>query len=587
MGGRTLQATRGRRVWLLLLSTTFASLAQAGVEVELEGLDDDEVRGAVRAALTLTHYRKRAVTQARARYLYGQATEEIERALEPFGFYDPRIEGRFETLEAGEYRVIFTVRPGPAVVVTRRSLELPAEVRKLPPVEAAIDEFEPARGERLEHQLYEQSKQRVTTALRAAGYLDAETNVQRVAVDTTERSAEIDLAWELGPRYRLGPVEFSDVQFSERFLSGYVPWKQNDYYSTEALLTLQQRLSQTGYFQTVAVEPVLDRRAAGVVPVQVVLTPNERNLYRAGVYYSTDYGVGGRLGYERRWLNRRGHTLDTSVEYSRRLQDASVTYEIPRPSPEDKRYTFGVGFRDETSDTARSRSLRVAAAESRKEWKGFARTLGLHYLDGDFEVGGERGRSALLYFEGTLGRKHYDDLSFPREGYSIDYGLRLAPESGLTDTSLAQAWVQHKRLLRQGDHSRIILRARLGAMAVGDFDELPPELRFFAGGDRSIRGFDYQAIGELNEQGEVVGGEYLVIATAEYEYYLPKRENWGAAVFTDAGDAFTDEFRENVSVGVGLRWRSPIGMVRVDVATPVVSRFDNGVRLHITIGPDL
>ena len=580
--------TRWQRAWAVLVSATLASGAHAGIDVEFEGLDDDEVRGAVRAALTLTQYGKRDVTHARARYLYAQATEEIERALEPFGFYEPRVAGRFETVEPGEYRASFRIRPGPAVEVTRRSIDLVDEVRKLPPVEAALNEFEPARGERLDHQLYERSKQRITTALRAAGYLDAETNVHRVAVDTSQRSAEIDLAWDLGPRYRLGPVEFSDSQFTDRFLSGYVPWKARDHYSTEAMLTLQQRLSQTGYFQTVAVEPVLDRRADGVVPVQVVLTPNERNLYRAGVYYSTDYGVGGRLGYERRWLNRRGHTLDTNLEYSQRLQDASLTYEIPRPSPEDKRYTFGAGYRDETSDTARSRSLRLAAADSRREWKGFARTLGLHYLDGDFEVGGERGRSALLYFEGTLGRKHYDDLAFPRDGYSLDYGLRLAPESGLTDTSLAQAWVQHKRLLRQGsDHSRVILGARLGAMAVGDFDEVPPELRFFAGGDRSIRGFDYQAIGELNERGEVVGGRYLVIASAEYEYYLPKRENWGAAVFADAGDAFTHDFRENVSVGVGLRWRSPIGMVRVDVATPVVSRFDDGVRLHITIGPDL
>jgi translocation and assembly module TamA len=583
-----MQDTRRRRALAMLVSATFASSAHAGIETKVEGLDDEEIRGAVRAALTLTQYRERDVTPARARFLYAQGAEEIERALEPFGYYEPRVEGRFETVEAGAYRVTFEVRPGKAVAVTRRSIALPDEVRRLPPVEAAINEFEPARGERLDHQLYERSKERVTTALRAAGYLDAEPNVQRVAVDTIQHSAEIDLAWELGPRYRLGPVEFSESQFNDRFLSGYVPWKPRDHYSTEALLTLQQRLSQTGYFQTVAVEPVLDRRADGVVPVQVVLTPDERNLYRAGVYYSTDYGVGGRLGYERRWLNRRGHTLDSNFEYSQRLQDYSVTYEIPRPSPEDKRYTFGAGYRDETSDTARSRSLRIAAADSRKEWKGFARTLGLHYLDGDFEVGGERGSSALLYFEGTLGRKHYDDLAFPRDGYSLEYGLRLAPESGLTDTSLAQAWVQHKRLLRQGsDHSRFILRGRLGAMAVGDFDELPPELRYFAGGDRSIRGFDYQAIGELNDQGKVVGGQYLVIASAEYEYYLPKRENWGAAVFTDAGDAFTDDFRENVSVGVGLRWRSPIGMVRVDVATPVVSRFDDGVRLHITIGPDL
>jgi translocation and assembly module TamA len=583
-----MQETRSRWTWALLASASIASSANAGIAVELEGLEDDEVRGAVRAALTLTQYAKRDVTPARARFLYAQAAQEIERALEPFGYYEPKIEGSFESVEAGGYRVHFQIRPGQAVEVTRRTIELPDEVRKLAPVEAALNEFEPSRGERLDHQAYERSKQRLTTALRAVGYLDADASVQRVAVDTAQGSAEINLSWELGPRYRLGFVEFSDAQFSDRFLSGYVPWKPRDHYSTEALLTLQQRLSQTGYFQTVAVEPALERRADGVVPVQVVLTPNERNLYRAGVYYSTDYGVGGRLGYERRWLNRRGHTLDTNFEYSQRLQDYSVTYEIPRPSPEDKRYTFGAGYRDETSDTARSRSLRIAAAESRKEWKGFTRTLGLQYLDGDFEIGGELGSSALLFFEGTLGRKHYDDLAFPRDGYSIDYGLRLAPESPLTDTNLAQAWVHHKRLLRQGsDHSRFILRARLGAMSVGDFDELPPELRFFAGRDRSIRGFDHQAIGELNEQGQVIGGKYLVIAGAEYEYYLPKRENWGAAVFTDAGDAFTHDFRENVSVGVGLRWRSPIGMVRVDVAKPVTTRFDDGVRLHITIGPDL
>ena len=584
-----MQDTRRRRAWAVLVSALIASSAHAGIAVKLEGLDDDEVRGAVRAALTLTQYEKREVTPARARFLYAQAEEEIERALEPFGWYEPRIEGTFETLEAGEYRATFRIQRGRAVVVTRRTIELPDDVRRLEAVAAVLDEFEPAQGDRLDHQLYERSKQRVTTALRAVGYLDAEPSVRRVAVDTTQRSAEIDLAWDLGPRYRLGRVEFSDTQFGERFVAGYVPWKPNDYYSAESLLTLQQRLSQTGYFQTVAVEPVLDRRADGVVPVQVVLTPNERNVYRAGVYYSTDYGVGGRLGYERRWLNRRGHTLDTNFEYSQRLQDYSVIYEIPRPSPEDKRWTFGTGYRDETSDTSRSRSLRIAAAESRKDWKGFARTLGLHYLDGDFEVGGERGSSALLYFEGTLGRKHYDDLGFPRDGYSLDYGLRLAPESALTDTSLAQAWVQHKRLLRQGsDHTRFILRARLGAMVVDDFDVLPPELRFFAGGDRSIRGFDHQAIGELNAQGEVVGGKYLAIAGAEYEYYLPSREDWGAAVFADAGDAFTNDFDENVSVGVGLRWRSPIGMVRVDVAKPVVTRFDDdGVRLHITIGPDL
>ncbi len=104
---------------------------------------------------------------------------------------------------------------------------------------------------------------------------------------------------------------------------------------------------------------------------------------------------------------------------------------------------------------------------------------------------------------------------------------------------------------------------------MGDFDELPPELRFFAGGDQSIRGFDYQEIGETDATGGVIGGKYLVIGGAEYEhFFFPK---WGAAVFVDAGDAFKSSFDPNVGAGVGLGWKSPIGMVRVYVARPVVT----------------
>ena len=120
----------------------------------------------------------------------------------------------------------------------------------------------------------------------------------------------------------------------------------------------------------------------------------------------------------------------------------------------------------------------------------------------------------------------------------------------LSDTSFAQARAEAKWLTQVGEDGRVILRAALGGMVVDDFDALPPELRFFAGGDRSIRGFDYQQIGDLNAEGEVIGGEYEVVASAEYEhYFLP---NWGAAIFVDAGDAFTQQFDTNVGAGIGL-----------------------------------
>jgi translocation and assembly module TamA len=124
-------------------------------------------------------------------------------------------------------------------------------------------------------------------------------------------------------------------------------------------------------------------------------------------------------------------------------------------------------------------------------------------------------------------------------------------------------------------------------MQVGNFDALPPELRFFAGGDRSIRGFDYDEIGEVDDRGIIIGGKYLAVASVDYEYYF--RENWGAAVFTDAGDAFSDRFRLNLSVGVGLRWRSPVGPIRVDVGFPIehAQPLQQSWRLHVLLGPDI
>ena len=137
-----------------------------------------------------------------------------------------------------------------------------------------------------------------------------------------------------------------------------------------------------------------------------------------------------------------------------------------------------------------------------------------------------------------------------------------------------------------GTDSRLILRASLGALATGNFDALPPELRFFAGGDRSVRGFDYQAIGERNATGGVIGGRRLAVASVEYEHYFLER--WGAAVFVDAGDAFSSSFGANVGAGIGLRWKSPVGLLRLDFALPVRTDLeDEGLRFHVVIGPDL
>jgi translocation and assembly module TamA len=210
---------------------------------------------------------------------------------------------------------------------------------------------------------------------------------------------------------------------------------------------------------------------------------------------------------------------------------------------------------------------------------------GLQFLAGDFEIGSERGNSSLVFLEGAVSWAKSDQPTFARTGFSYTVSARYTPVENWTDTRFTSARVEAKWLHALGDNARLIMRGEIGKMDVDDFDELPPELRFFAGGDRSIRGFGYEEIGSRNAVGDVIGGDNLVEASSELEYYW--RKNLGAAVFVDAGDAFLgDDFNLHVGVGLGLRYKSPVGVVRLDLAYPIKSIDASGWQIHFNIGPD-
>lgn len=573
--------------------TPAAPAAPAG-SIEITGLDD-ELAAAARASLDLQQFLDRRVSAAQLRRLVSRGEQQISRALEPYGHYEATVVGSLARTgadadgsdgRAGGWRARFVVTPGPKVVIDASRVEVGGPAAQIEPVREALAAFRPRVGEPLDHAQYEAGKARIAATLQTSGFFDATLERHRVEVTRAARSATIDLAWNGGERYRIGAVGFPETQLQARLLQRYVPWEPDAWYSVEELLTLQQRLVDADYFSVVSVQPDLARRQDGRVPVEVLLVPAKRTIYSAEAYVSTDSGPGGRLGVERRWINDRGHKWGAEVEYSSRLQAASTHYRIPRPGRRNRHYDFAAGYRDEVTDTTRSRLSRLSASEVLDRWHGYARTLGLQYLDGDFTVADERRASQLLFAEALLERKHADDLMFPRRGIAVSYGLRLASPALLSDTSLAQLRADARWVRPAGTDSRLILRASLGALATGNFDALPPELRFFAGGDRSVRGFDYQAIGERNATGGVIGGRRLAVASVEYEHYFLER--WGAAVFVDAGDAFSSSFGANVGAGIGLRWKSPVGLLRLDFALPVRTDLeDEGLRFHVVIGPDL
>ena len=587
-----------RRLALLVLLPMLlcASLARADVQLVVRGVDAP-LQQAVTASVELSQYAQRDVSEAQIRRLYAQAPAQAKAALEPYGYYEADVAAQLQPM-GKDWKVTLDVRTGEPVKVTVVDVQLDAAALALPAIRRARNAIERMRGKRLDDATYDAARDALSAALTASGFLDAKLVTHRVEVNTAQRSAAIRLAWQAGPRYRYGTVHFEGSQFRQGFLDRYLPFKSGDYFDQDQLLQLQQALNGADYFAVVNVLPQIDEKADGRVDINVELAPAKRTIYTGGPFIGTDTGFGVRAGMERRWVNRRGHKWKNELVLAQRLKTLSTLYSIPLPGDDQRSFNFGANFRDANTSTSQSRTLELVGNETRL-WHGWTRTVGLHALSGTFTVGKrgdepdstpgiEHGSSTLLFAEASLSRRQADNFDFVHDGWSLNVAARSTAGDLLSSASFSQLTADAKWIHAFGakQRNRLILRGSAGKIWTDDFAALPPQLRFFTGGDRSVRGYGYQSIGPENNYGRVLGGTNLLVASAEVEHYVTR--NWGIATFIDAGNAFDGtDYRPKLGTGIGVRWRSPVGMIRVDLGTPIHDSQRHGIVLHLVIGPDL
>jgi translocation and assembly module TamA len=577
--------------WLLL-----PMLAHAGVQLVVDGVNDT-LKGAVLSGVELSQYATREVSDAQVRRLYEHAPRQVTSSLEPYGYYDATVTGDIQQV-GKDWKVTLHVKPGEPVNVTSVEVQLDKAAAGIGPITRAKRAIDRLKNKPLNHGEYDAARDAMSAQLTANGFLDARLVTHRVEVNRGNRSAAIALAWQAGPRYRYGTVHFEGSQFNDGFLDRYVPFKSGDYFSQDQLLDLQQALNGADYFAVVNVLPDVDAAKNGVVDVTVQLAPAKRTIYTGGPFIGTDTGFGLRGGIEKRWVNRRGHKWKNELVVAQRLKTLSTLYSIPMPGNDQRSFNFGANFRDADTTTSQSRTLELVANETRL-WHGWTRTLGVHALDGTFTVGKrgdepdntpgiEHGQSTEVFAEASLSRKEADNTTFVRRGWSVNVAARSTAGTLLSDARFSQltADVKWIRAFGAKKRNRLILRGSAGYTWTNDFTALPPQLRFFAGGDRSVRGYGFQSIGPRNSADRVIGGPNLLVASTEVEHYFTR--NWGMAAFVDAGNAFTGtDYRPAVGAGLGVRWLSPVGMIRVDLGTPIHNSREHGIELHLVIGPDL
>jgi translocation and assembly module TamA len=576
---------------LMLVSAATVDAAEL-LPVKINGLDaalEKHVRSAI--ALPESKASGMAISEGRLGYYLTNINTMVEDSLEPLGYYQAKASNRVER-ERDSVQLIIDVQLGAAVTVRDLSLTIDGPGAGDRVIGFWLEGFEPNEGDPFKHEVYETNKASVTQALFDRGYFDQTNPVHRVEITRATNSADIQLQWLSGVRYRYGAVRFEGHEFDAGLLDKLVNFEQGKPYSQPQINRLQESLAKLNYFSSIQIVPDLENKADGVVPVLVNLAQGKRTDYNASLRYGTETGVGVEFGMQRRWVNDRGHKLDLGAAWAENEQSFTTLYRIPAFKWLDGWYGIGLEVRNEEYLNSPNRYVEAFGSRSGevRNWDLLAKInlrrerFDEFIPDIDEDAEAINLYTSVIYPEFNAIWRKSDDPNYPKAGNAWYYQARAGYEFEATDAPFAQFYVKNKRTFGLGGgNNRLLVRGEVGALFTDSYDLFPPSLRFYAGGDQNLRGYGYKEIGDY-VQGLNLGGRYLAVGSVEYEYWL--LPEWAVAGFVDAGDAFDTEPNINIGTGLGVRWRSPIGPVRADVAYGFDGP-DPGWAFHFTLGADL
>ena len=558
--------------------------ASVDLKVEIIGLDEELLANVEALTGIVRTSRSRDVRPGHVYRMHDKAPGQIATALEPFGFYSPTIQSSLTT-EGSPWLARYAVDPGPPTLVTRLDVRVEGAAGQDSVFVQTLASLPLAEGDTLNHQAYETAK--TTLGLLAAdrGYFDAVWDSSLVRVDRETSSAAIVLHMTSGPRFRFGEVTLDAYDWVDTdLLLQYVEFQDGDPYESSYLRRLQSNLAGTTYFANVEAIPRRDLADDELrVPIEVHARPRKTQRWEVGLGYGTDTGPRIRLSTEFRRLSRAGHYADLDARISTTEQSITARYNIPVGIPYPSLWT--VTGRYGNIEWVTSKTLQGIAGLSFAHLRGDVReVLSLRYQHDDFSVAADTGVANLTQPVASWSWSKADDPLYAHRGIGGTLELRGAVDGVASSASFFRAVTALKTIFPLREKLRGIVRADIGWLGTDQFRQLPPSIRFFAGGDRSIRGYEYQSLGPVNPDGQVTGGNSLLVGSAEVEYRFFKQ--WSGAVFLDAGNAFND-FQGEVAFGIGFgaRWISPVGLVRIDLGFGL-NKEGNPLRLHLGIGPD-
>ena len=565
---------------LALLVAPGVALAKYDVEIDAPSYS---LRKLLRQHLDLSRFAKRDdISNEQFDFLVTAVPQEVRDLIATEGYFSPVVRTDVRT-DGKQKSVVVHVDPGPRTTVSSVNLSFTGPVlTEAPEQENAVRRaFELREGEPFTQSDWDDAKNASLKALQSKRYLGARISRSRARIDPRTNRADLSVTYDSGPTFTLGPLDVSGTRrYPEWIVTHVNPLSPGEIYSAERIAELQRQVQNTPYYASVGISVDNDVNKPQATPVHVKVSEYQYNAVRTGVGYSSD--TGGHIQGAYTYLDTFGKAWPFSISgrLDQTQQYGQVQLSMP-PSPRAWTNTVLASYtRTDVSGTD-IHSARVGAQRTRTSQNIDYTYQIMFYLDRLDQNIARPTVSRALVPAWLWTRRNVDDPVFPRSGNLIHLEAGFAIKGVMTDQTFARVYAHGRQYIPIGRRDIVLLRAEMGGVFTsGGSLGLPASLLFRAGGSESIRGYAYDSIGN-NVGGSVLPTKYMVSGGTEYQHWF--NHNWGAAAFWDIGTA-TDNWSEKIffqGVGVGARWRSPVGPINVDIAYGLR---DKSWRPYLTLG---
>lgn len=592
-GARRLLAPALVAALALFAAAPAAAAVEYKAEIRVPGIKDAALVEALDSASQLLALQDKPPTSNAA--LRRRADNDLPRLAEVMRAWGYWTAKTTYALDAGEkpVKVAVTIEPGPLFTLASVSFRTKAGgaaalLEKLGPSALGLQPGAPARSAAVAA-----AAPRIIEEYARNGRPFAKVSDRKAVVDVAKHTMSVTFTVDPGPPARFGPLTIVGLKRVNRdFVASRIAWKEGAPYDSRAVETTRQRLIKSGLFSSVRIEPAAAADAAGAVAMKIALVEGPPRSIGAGVAYNTNIGLGAQAFWEDRNLFGEGERLRLTAGAAQRQLGLALDFRKPDFIDRSQDLIANAGLLNQTTDAYTSRRAQIFLGIERPLLPSVTFDTGLDFERATViqkEVGLSDENYTLIGLPLVLRRDTTDDLLDPTIGGRQT--LTVTPYDAIAGPTLdfVSSRLELRHYLRLDDSGRTVLAGfgALGSIVGASRDDLPADKRLYAGGAGSVRGYAYQHAGPLDANGVPLGGASSLELGTELRFRIT--DTIGLVPFVEGGNVYPTSLPDNTSLywgaGLGVRYYTLIGPVRLDLATPFTHRpGDKPVEVYISIG---